>query len=124
MNRYHFLSVLCFIVFTFLVVYGYIEGQLSFGLAVFIPFVIGEGLYPLIGFFFLFASIIFYIQGLAQNFSKDLKRSDAQPDHPSSIQFSVETGGLVFIGPIPIVFGSNWKVTVIMLLVALSLIHI
>ena len=35
---------------------------------------------------------------------------------------SVKGGGVVLIGPIPIVFGSNWKIIVIMTLLAIIII--
>jgi uncharacterized protein (TIGR00304 family) len=32
---------------------------------------------------------------------------------------SFKAGGLLFIGPIPIIFGSNWKITLILVVVAI-----
>ena len=35
---------------------------------------------------------------------------------------SVKGGGVVFVGPIPIVFGSNWKIALVLMLIALGII--
>ena len=35
---------------------------------------------------------------------------------------SVKGGGVVLIGPIPIIFGSNWKIAIVMIILAIILI--
>jgi uncharacterized protein (TIGR00304 family) len=35
---------------------------------------------------------------------------------------SVKGGGVVLIGPIPIVFGSNWKIALVLMIIAIILI--
>jgi len=43
---------------------------------------------------------------------------DVDKPHMSK-KTSIKTGGVVFIGPIPIVFGSNWKIAAILMFLAI-----
>jgi uncharacterized protein (TIGR00304 family) len=51
-------------------------------------------------------------------FESDLETDDYIPKKKTSLK----GGGVVLIGPIPIVFGSSWKIALILMIVAIILI--
>ena len=118
MNRYQSLASILFIFFILFIIAGLIIGEISFGIAVFIPFLIGSGIYAFLGFFCLILAIILYMIGFVRS-----EPSQHPPPYdsyePDSRKHVVKTGGVILIGPIPIVFGSNWKITVFMIMVAI-----
>ena len=100
---------------------GVLSGDIKAGIVVFIPFIVGSGIYAFLGFIFvLIATILFMF-----SFSRIVKSNDFQVDFDEqqpSKKTSIKGGGIVLIGPIPIVFGSNWKIAVILMVLALIII--
>ena len=121
MNKYHLFSSLFLIVGIVFFAMGVLSGDIEAGIVVFIPFIVGSGIYAFLGFIFvLIATILFMF-----SFSRIVKSNDFQVDFDEqqpSKKTSIKGGGIVLIGPIPIVFGSNWKIAVILMVLALIII--
>lgn len=120
-NKNHIVSLVFLIIGLILLAFGVFQGEVSFGLAVFIPFIIGSGFYALLGIVLVFFGIIllfivhipiFYSNGRKTTHLSKYKEVDYQ-------QKTVKSGGIILIGPIPIVFGSTKKMVISLLLVAI-----
>jgi uncharacterized protein (TIGR00304 family) len=119
MNKYHILSFVCFILgFAFFAI-GFLTGEAEGGIIIVFPFIAGSGLYPLIGFIFIFVAILLFMFGFTTHF---VRSDETQDDYQPSKKTSVKGGGVVLIGPIPIVFGSNWKIAILLMLLVIILI--
>jgi len=78
------------------------SGGASFGLLLIVPFVIGRSLDLAIGVLLLVAGFLTLPLALRDGFEVD------SPPGPSSAGGPGGSGGVVIVGPVPIVFGS-WK---------------
>ena len=121
MNKYHILSLICFILGIVFFIMGFLSGDVETGIIVIFPFLSGSGIYPFLGFIFIFIAILLFIFGLAsravsEDFDYEIRESSQQK------KTSIKGGGVVLIGPIPIIFGSNWKIALVMMIVAIILI--
>ncbi len=89
-----------------LVAASVLRGEASIALLVFIPIIYGGGWILGLGILLIISSFMsfFFI-------STDVKRTKSQSRY----------GGVVFIGPIPIIFGSDQKITKIMLYIGLAI---
>lgn len=89
-----------------LTILSVIQGEASVGLMVFIPIVYGGGWMLGLGILFVFSSFIsfFFLSG-----SETISGGDKR------------YGGVIFIGPIPMVFGSDKEITRTMLIIAVVL---
>ena len=124
MNRYHLLSIILFVTGIIFFALGILSGEVKMGFVVFFPFLIGTGVYALLGFIFFFISILLFMFGFIGSYSLKSLESPAFYDKEGSnveTKSSVKGGGVIFIGPIPIVFGSNWKIAIIMMILAFVL---
>lgn len=110
MNKYHILSLICFITAIILFTVGYQTGEVEGGIIVIFPFILGSGVYGFFGVILFFLTFIFFMFGFIS--SVDSYRED---QGISETKTSIKGGGVVLIGPIPIVFGSNWKIALVLL---------
>ena len=123
MNRYHFFSLIFLIFAVVFFLIGFLEGDIEGGIFFIFPFVIGSGIFLLIGILMIFLALIFYMFGFIRfHFpEKDYPISHEKPDEKKT---TFKGGGVVLIGPIPIVFGSSWKIAIIMMVLAILIIFI
>ena len=121
MNRFHFLC-LVFLVFGIVFFYlGFINGEVETGIFFIFPFISGSGIYSFLGFIFIILSIFLFIFGFT-NYSL---KEDIQPENyepKTSRKTSIKGGGVVLVGPIPIVFASNWKIAAVLMIIAIIII--
>jgi len=121
MNKYHFLSLVCFIIGIIFFILGFLQGDLQTGIFVFFPFITGSGIFAFAGFIFIFIATLLFIFGFTINIESDEIKIDQKNSKPIQ-KTSVKGGGVVLIGPIPIIFGSNWKIAVFLIILAIILI--
>jgi len=121
MNKYHFLSLVCFIIGIIFFILGFLQGDIQTGFFVIFPFVAGTGIYAFMGFIFIFFAMLLFISGFKNRIDSDKIKLD-QENYQTTKKTSVKGGGVVLIGPIPIVFGSNWKIAVFLMILAIILI--
>ena len=119
MNIYSKFSLLFFICGIAFFVIGILEGTIEGGIFIIFPFLIGSGIYALFGIIFFFFSFLFYMVGLYSNTEEFINLQFGK--NKKDIK-SVKGGGVILIGPIPIIFGSNWKIAIVMMVLALLLI--
>lgn len=121
MNKYHLLSLTCFILGIAFFTIGFLSGGVETGVFIVFPFLSGSGIYAFLGFIFIFIAILLFMFGFVSSaVSEDFSSGYEEQGAPKKT--SVKGGGVVLIGPIPIVFGSNWKIAMVMMIVAIILI--
>lgn len=120
MNKYYILSFIFFSIGLFFFILAFINNEVEFGFVIFLPFIIGSGINTFFGFIFILIAIILLFFGFVNiylintNFiNYDIKNNETKK--------SAKFGGLILVGPIPIVIGSNWKITLIMLILGIFL---
>ena len=113
---------LLFLIFgiAFLVI-GYLSGELEAGLIIIFPILIGSGPFAFLGFVFIFLSVVSIFLLQYSYLNKSEENYFGINDSNSKAKQSIKGGGVVFIGPIPIVFGSSWKIAIILLIIAMIL---
>lgn len=123
MNKYYLLSFIFFSIGLFFFILAFINNEVEFGFVIFLPFIIGSGINTFFGFIFILIAIILLFFGFVNiylintNFiNYDIKNNETKK--------SAKFGGLILVGPIPIVIGSNWKITLIMLILGIFLLII
>jgi uncharacterized protein (TIGR00304 family) len=97
-----------------LIVFGALRGEGSVGIFFIFPYVVGSGLFMLLGILLVFSS--FFIQFLSL-----LKRTEIEAEGEPRRVKKVEGGALIFIGPVPIVVGSNRRIALILLAIAVAI---
>jgi len=127
MNKYHFLSLICFIISIILFILGFLHGELQTGIFLIFPFISGSGVYAFTGFILIFIAMLLFVFGFSTDY-KSYELSDEskinQKESQPTKKMSFKGGGVVLIGPIPIVFGSNWKIAMLLMILTIILILI
>ncbi|WP_455392083.1 TIGR00304 family membrane protein [[Eubacterium] cellulosolvens] len=154
MNKYHIMSILCFILAFILLAFSISKGEGKVYWAVIIPIIEGTGLFSFLGVIFIFLGFIFLMIALVsgsyewvplEDFgwgeaeekprarkipakgtskSKTYREERGPTEMWSQRQYpqrTTKSGGVIFIGPIPIIWGSDRRIAYIMAVVAVIL---
>ncbi len=111
---------------------GLAGGQLRVAIFLFFPVIYGTGLFAFAAVLFIFLSFVLFFVFSSMRMVVNAVHSPYEPDgvetgtHQDTVQGMHERhpegrrkfGGALFIGPVPIIFGSNGKVTEYMLIMA------
>lgn len=109
------IPVITFIIGISFIALSVLSGQAEFGLFLIFPMVIGGGLYLLLGVLFIIISFILpFIITFTE--SKEISREGYHVERKKS---ETKYGGVIFIGPIPIVFGKDKSITTKMMYIGL-----
>jgi len=123
MNKFHFLSLICLVLGIAFLFFGFLSGDVEAGIFFIIPYISGSGLFGFFGFICIIASIFIFLFGLTNFIQNDIYATKDLNIKPRK-KTSIKGGGVVLIGPIPIVFGSSWKIALISIILAIILIII
>ena len=110
MHRWYIFSIICFFTSILFFILAALSGELHIGFIVIIPIIIGSGFYAFIGFLLIFLSFIFFFIG---RISLNIPTNSMNKKETPQTQKNIQTGGVILIGPIPIIFGSTWKVALL-----------
>lgn len=124
MSKFHFLSLFFFILGVIFFIMGFFSGEVEVGFFLIFPFLIGSGVHAFLGFIFVFVAIIILMFGFVnrlKTIQEDIEFKGQEHLHSRS-KTSVKGGGIILIGPLPIVFGSNWKIALVLMIFAIILI--
>lgn len=99
------------------IIAGITMGEGKAGIFIIFPFIYGEGILMFIGIILIFLSLFLFIFLTPHVISKEYSKHAGY-----EMQTKRHTGGLILIGPIPIVVSSNWKIALILLAIALIII--
>ena len=114
MKRFYILSLICLIAGVIFFCLGILSGDVKSGIILIFPFISGSGIYAFLSFIFIFIAIGLFMFGFTT-----YVESDELQNHKKT---TIKGGGVVLIGPIPIIFGSNWKITLIIIIIAIILV--
>ncbi len=99
------------------IVAGIAMGEGKAGIFIIFPFIYGEGILMFIGIILIFLSLFLFIFLTPHFINKEYSKHAGY-----EMQTKRHAGGLILIGPIPIVISSNWKIALILLAIALIII--
>lgn len=99
------------------IIAGIVMGEGKAGIFIIFPFIYGEGILMFIGIILIFLSLFLFIFLTPHVISKEYSKHVGY-----EMQTKRHAGGLILIGPIPIVISSNWKIALILLALALIII--
>lgn len=103
----------------FFIIYGIMIGEIKLGMVVFLPFLIGTGFSSVFAFLFLFFAIFLLFHSMSFPFRSNIKDFPLEMKEMKRSEKSLRSAGIIFIGPFPIIFGSNKKLTLILIAVAI-----
>ena len=109
MNKFHFLSLICLVLGIAFLFFGFLSGFVEVGIFFIIPYISGSGLFGFFGFIFIIASFFLFLFGLT-NLIGNENYEPEDSEFKTRKKTSIKSGGVILIGPIPIVFGSSWKI--------------
>ena len=121
MNKFHFFSIFFLISGLICFYLGFLSGDVETGFIIIFPFISGSGIYAFLGFILIVIAIILFMFSFASYDKIDELQNDNYEFKPKK-KTSIKGGGVILIGPIPIVFGSNWKIAAILMIIALIII--
>lgn len=130
MKKWLLFPISLFLLGIIFLAYGMLSGEVTVGLVVFIPFVMSTGIFGFLGIMSLFLSMLslfFVISLYPPHYVQSPSETSYDQEKESINQVSgkkIHTGGVIFIGPIPIVFGSNQKITKYMLLASIIILFL
>lgn len=118
MNNFHKLSLLSFLGGIVFFSIGVLTGEVELGFFLFLPFIIGSGFISFLGVILVIVSIFLFMYGFVYE-NNDYSSNQFKDSFESKTNKSVKGGGIVLIGPIPIIFGTNFRITIIMIIISL-----
>jgi len=99
---------------------GIALGEGKAGIFIIFPFIYGNGLLIFIGIILIFISFPIFM--LSQFGFADEIFSGKEVMAPEEIKTEKHAGGLILIGPIPIVISSDWKTALILMAIGIGII--
>jgi len=122
MNKIRYLICSLFVGAFIFIFLGMINEELELGVFLIFPIFMGSGIFSFFGFLLLFSSIIISMYEFVY---LSTKTTDAQydTDHRKPKK-TIKSGGILLIGPIPIVIGSNWKIPLLIGLIAIIILFL
>ena len=118
MKRLHAVSAMFFLLGIICCLISGLQGNLKVGFFLVFPFIIGSGYVATIGVLFIILAFLLFVLGFSPRttISEPTGLFQDKDEKPT-----VKGGGIVLLGPIPIVVGSSWKITVALILAAIVL---
>jgi uncharacterized protein (TIGR00304 family) len=98
------------------IVIGAFTGGGQVGIFIIFPFVVGTGWLMMVGIFLVFSAILMYLSSLTPiSFSMEKEAGGHRPQAITS-----KAGGLILIGPIPIIFSSDARLALLLLMAGIA----
>lgn len=120
MNRFSILSLIFFLSAFGCFFLAFLEGNLHVGILFIVPFIIGSGMWSVLGVGFLILSFIFFTYRSFKNIHLPSNSESPYSDYSNlgkpSRHVKGKVSGIIFIGPIPLVFGQDLKSMLLLLI--------
>ena len=120
MRKWLLVSLILFVAGVALIIASVSNGEGQVGLFLIFPFIVTQGWIGALGSLLIFLAIISVFVGFWGSARRDLTQTSETISSPVG-QTKKKYGGVVLIGPIPIVFGSDEKIAKSMLIIALAI---
>jgi uncharacterized protein (TIGR00304 family) len=122
MRKWLLVSLLLFVSGVALIIVSVSNGEGQVGLFLIFPFIITQGWIGAVGSLLLFLAVISVFIGFWTSAAQDLGQAPVETSSPApAARTKKNYGGVVLIGPIPIVFGSDEKIAKSMLIIAAAI---
>jgi len=121
MNKFYFFSLFFLVVGITFFFLGFLSGDVKTGFFIIFPFLSGSGIYAFLGFVLIIIAIFLFMFGFSNYSEIDEFQTDKFQDRTNK-KSSLKGGGFVLIGPIPIVFASNYKIAIVLMIIAIILV--
>ena len=122
MRKWLLASLLLFISGVALIIASVSNGEGQVGLFLIFPFIVTQGWIGAAGSLLLFLAIFSIFIGLWTSATQDPGQAPVETNSPTPAARTKKSyGGVVLIGPIPIVFGSDEKIAKSMLMIAAAI---
>lgn len=122
-NEYWFGAILLIVAAAALILVGFAYGQLHIGFILIIPVIYGSGPIAILSALLVFAAFLLFALSATRGMGTESVNAYTQPVEERRQGAGAEGrrrfGGVIFIGPIPIVFGSDRKISGYMLVAAI-----
>ncbi|MGB9637042.1 MAG: DUF131 domain-containing protein [Thermoplasmata archaeon] len=105
MKRFLLLAFLFFGLAIFFYVYGALVGEVQTGLFLIFPYIVGNGIYPLLGTIFLMLAIFAFFLALIKRTINSRFESEIETQISKPVKTTVD--GIVLIGPFPVIFSTE-----------------
>jgi uncharacterized protein (TIGR00304 family) len=130
LNRFLIMALLLLICGIALLGYSVAEGESSAGIFVIFPVLMGSGLWAFVGMMCIMGALLFGFMGFGARLAGfgelypsepgDQRHEQAQGQPPGQRTGpAVKGGGVVLIGPVPIIFGSDIRLTIVLVILAI-----
>jgi uncharacterized protein (TIGR00304 family) len=131
MNRFLAIAILLLICGIALLGYSVTEGESSAGVFIVFPVLIGSGIWAFLGMMCIMGALLFGFMGIGARLAGFGEYYSSEPgeqprqgqgrDQPPGQRTgpAVKGGGVVLIGPIPIIFGSDTRLTIVLAVLAI-----
>ena len=123
MNRYHALALTLFILGIVMIAYSVASGEGGALLFFIIPVFYGTGIFSFIGVACIMFALFLTFLGFVKKFEFHIEGVDDQAED-ARVEKEVKGGGVVLIGPIPIIFGSDVRTLISLIILTIVLIVI
>lgn len=115
MRTLNLIVILLFVAAALALAVSVITGESIFGFLLIFPFIIVSGPIAMIGSVLLVSAIILLFIGVMMDFRESAEEAVSGTDDQSVWQTEKKFGGVVMIGPVPIILGSDRKIANLML---------
>lgn len=127
MNRFLAIAILLLIGGIALLGFSVAEGESSAGLFLVFPVLIGSGIWAFLGMMCIMGALLFGFMGMGARFAGFGEFDESEPGERQKqgqgqrprTGPAVKGGGVVLIGPIPIIFGSDTRLTIVLAVLAI-----
>lgn len=123
MKKFYLVSLLFFALAILCFAYAVYKGEVQSGIFVIFPFLLGSGVFSLLGTVFLILGIFSVILGImasAGGFSAF--PDDATPEQLSTRKIDGSVDGIVLIGPFPVIFTTKKSHILYLVIIAIGLV--
>jgi uncharacterized protein (TIGR00304 family) len=124
MNRYYTMAAVFGVLGLGFLGYSITTGEGSAGVVVIFPVFFGSGPFAFLGVLSILMAIFLAFVGFAHQNGERFEDSDepaSRKPTESGRDSSIKGGGVVLIGPVPIIFGSDTRLTIVLVILAIVL---
>jgi uncharacterized protein (TIGR00304 family) len=118
-NKYFKFAFLLFIAGVALIIINALIYEGVFSIVLFIPVFYGKGPLAILGALFIILSLILIMLGFIRGFVSEREYNPTPVEAHSEAEKEVKGGGIVLLGPIPIIFSTDRSLIVILIAVTI-----
>jgi uncharacterized protein (TIGR00304 family) len=123
MNNIRFLSIISLIGGLAFFILGASNNEIQVGFFLIFPFIVGSGIYSFLGFCLIFLFIVLLLYNFISLNETSINNQIAI-EEITSPKKKLKVSGIVFLGPIPLIFGTNCKKALLFIIIVYLILSI